>query len=102
MEPYQANWKVLENKEKLRVMYAAYGLMRGRKFSEIENHWDKEVRNGQHPLFYYYARKINEVLVKHGYTMEYEETKNRFWGTTKKVFKENCDEKIIRLSEQKA
>lgn len=34
------------NRERLREMYAAYGLMRGKKFSEIENHYPEE----GHPL----------------------------------------------------
>jgi hypothetical protein len=41
-----AAYKYMENSETLRVMYAAYGLMRGKSFSQTENHYPEE----NHPL----------------------------------------------------
>jgi hypothetical protein len=35
-----------ENKQKLRILYAAYGIARGKSFSQIESHYPKE----NHPL----------------------------------------------------
>lgn len=96
MTPQEAYWKAINNADELRVMYAAYGLMRGRKFAQIENHWE----GGCHPLVGY-AERINKYLNKYGYTMEYEEKESKFWGKYK-VFKENCDETVIRLGEQEA
>lgn len=98
VNPYDAAMAVEENKPKLRVMYAAYGLMRGKKFNQVENHWDNK-NNDIHPL-YGLASQINNVLNKYGYTMEY--TKVKTWYGEKQEFKETCDEKIVRIGEQEA
>jgi len=45
-ERIDATYKVLENSGKLRALYAAYGLARGKSFSQIENHYPEE----NHPL----------------------------------------------------
>jgi len=37
MKPSEATWKHQMNRQTLRLMYAAYGLMRGKSFSQIEN-----------------------------------------------------------------
>lgn len=42
VEPSTAAWKVYIGGLELRVKYAAYGLMRGKKFSHIENHYPEE------------------------------------------------------------
>lgn len=98
VNPYDAAQSVDENRPKLRVMYAAYGLIRGKRFNQVENHWDKN-NNGTNPL-YVLAPEINKVLNKYGYTMEY--TKVKTWYGEKQEFKENCDEKIVRIGEQEA
>lgn len=41
-----AAYKHQENRKKLRALYAAYGLSRGKSFSQIENHYPEE----NHPL----------------------------------------------------
>lgn len=46
MRPSEATWKHQMNRDKLRLMYAAYGLMRGKFFSQIENKYTEE----EHPL----------------------------------------------------
>lgn len=98
VNPYDAAQAVDENRPKLRVMYAAYGLMRGKRFNQVENRWDTN-NNDNHPL-YGLASQINKILNKYGYTMEY--TKVKTWYGEREEFKENCDEKIVRISEQKA
>lgn len=98
VNPYDAAQAVDENKPKLRVMYAAYGLMRGKRFNQVENHWVNE-NNEIHPL-YGLASQINKILNKYGYTMEY--TKVKTWYGEKQEFKENCDEKVVRIGEQEA
>jgi len=98
VNPYDAAQAVDENRPKLRVMYAAYGLMRGKRFNQVENHWDNK-NNEIHPL-YGLALQINKILNKYGYTMEY--TKVKTWYGEKQEFKENCDEKIVRIGEQEA
>lgn len=44
--PSDATYKHLCNREDLRVMYAAYGLARGKSFSDVENKYPEE----NHPL----------------------------------------------------
>jgi len=46
MEPWVAAMKHRANREKLRIMFAAYGLMRGQSFSQIESKHSEE----EHPL----------------------------------------------------
>jgi len=46
LEPWEAAYEHMDSRGKLRLMYAAYGLMRGKKFSETENHYPEE----DHPL----------------------------------------------------
>ena len=98
VDPYTAADRVINNRCKLRVMYAAYGLMKGRRFEQIENHYDKN-ENKIH-LLHGFANSINDILNKYGYTMEYETV--QAWYGERKEFKENCDEKIVRISEQEA
>ena len=111
VDPYSAAMNVLSNREKLRVMYAAYGLMRGKKFSQVENRWANN-NNDIHPLYGLASQihknlilknkliLLNKILNKYGYTMEY--TKVKTWYGEREEFKENCDEKIVRIGEQEA
>ena len=57
MPARDARWAHEENREKLRAMYAAYGLMRGKSFSVTENKYPEE----NHPL-YGYEFQINKLL----------------------------------------
>lgn len=113
VNPYTAAEMVRNNKYELRMMYAAYGLMRGRKFNEIENkakplvagssydgmYVAKELDN-KHPLFLY-LRDINEYLNKYGYELPSEERTNR-WGQKIKTFDYDRCEEVICLGEQQA
>lgn len=115
VNPYTAAYNVRKNKEELRIMYAAYGLMRGKKFSEIENKakplnhdefytrtgiWVGNNLVGKHPLVLY-LREINEYLEKYGYKIEYEEKENR-WGQKIKDFNIEACETAICTCEQQA
>lgn len=46
MPAWEATSAHRENRNKLRAMYAAYGLARGKSFSQIENHYPED----EHPL----------------------------------------------------
>jgi len=46
ISPSEATYKHQANREDLRVMYAAYGLARGKSLSQIENHYSED----NHPL----------------------------------------------------
>jgi hypothetical protein len=46
IESSVATYKHQANREDLRVMYAAYGITRGKSFSQIENHYPED----NHPL----------------------------------------------------
>ena len=53
----EAQCKHLVNREDLRVMYATYGIARGKSFSQTENHYPEE----NHPL-QKYQKSINRIL----------------------------------------
>jgi len=57
MSPSDATYKHMSNREDLRAMYAAYGVARGKSFSQIENHYPEE----GHPL-HAYQRTIDRIL----------------------------------------
>lgn len=46
MSQSEATWKHRANRQKLRLMYAAYGKARGKLFSQVENKYPEE----NHPL----------------------------------------------------
>ena len=56
MEPREATWKHQANRENLRIMFAAYGLMRGKPFTKTEENakWEKKYLDSTfdecHPL----------------------------------------------------
>jgi len=56
----EAQYKHMANREDLRVMYAAYGIARGKSFSQIENHYPQE----NHPLEKY-QKTIDRILEKY-------------------------------------
>ena len=116
MSPFDAWCKASGNKDTLRAMYAAYGLMRGKGFSvtekeakpldpktyyELHGYTLKKEFEGKHPLVLY-LDDINKYLEKYGYKMPYEEeTKKDYWGKEYKVKNfdiERCEE-IVRIGE---
>lgn len=116
MSPQEAWGTVRHNKDILRAMYAAYGLMRGKGFNVTENnakpldreeYWQqygcslsKELE-GKHPLVLY-LNEINQYLEKYGYQLPYEEETKKDWrGNEYKVKNfdiERCEE-IVRIGE---
>ena len=113
MSPFTAQERVKEISHELRLKYAAYGLLRGKTFAQVENkqrpleYWDAYGRGVGveerkiHPL-YNYASTINSILEEYGYEMPYEtEEKKDCWGKTYtcKNFKPGDCEKIVRISE---
>jgi hypothetical protein len=63
----EAQYKHLCNREDLRVMYAAYGLARGKSFSQTENHYPEE----NHPLQKFQGT-IDRILEKYKILVEVE------------------------------
>ena len=99
MPHWVADGRVKSQREDLRAMYAAYGLLRGKKFNETENK-AKLLDNGKHPLAMYLS-EINKFLEKYGYGLPFE-TKKNYWGQEYKSFNtENCEE-IVCFSQQEA
>ena len=116
MSPQEAWGTARNNKDTLRAMYAAYGLMRGKGFNVTESNAKpldkdeyyrsfgyslKKEFEGKHPLVLYLS-EINKYLEKYGYKMPYEEvTKKDWWGKEYKeqIFDvEHCEE-IVRIGE---
>jgi len=67
MRPSEATYKHQQNREDLRAMYAAYGLARGKCFSQIENKYPEE----GHPL-HDYQKNIDRILERYTVTVEVE------------------------------
>jgi hypothetical protein len=68
-DPGIATYEHQRNREKLRIMYAAYGLMRGKSFSQTENKYPEE----GHPLNEF-KKQIDEIVLK--YMIEEEQLSN--------------------------
>ena len=112
VHPAVAAEEVRANKRMLRKMYAAYGLMRGKTFSQIESaakplkfgtyyegRYVRKELDGKHPL-YLYIDHINDWLEKYGYKLPYEEKENR-WGTKIKEYNlEDCEKAICTCEQQ--
>jgi hypothetical protein len=108
-----------ENKHKLRIMYAAYGLMRGKTLGQIESaakplkageyYKSRYIHSssgldGKHPLCLYLG-EINEWLEKYDFKLIYEEkTEKDWWGREKKVKKFDYEniKAIVCACEQEA
>lgn len=65
IEPSVATYKHQANREDLRVMYAVYGIARGKSFSQIENHYPEE----NHPL-QKFQKTIDRILEGYRYLEE--------------------------------
>lgn len=57
MEPYEAWYKHYLNRKKLRMLYAVFGLICGKSFSQIENKYTEE----EHPLNEY-KKRIDDII----------------------------------------
>ena len=116
IDPSDAYFKVISNKDELRIMYAAYNLLRGKNFEiteknskpiereeyyKLHGYYPNAKFEGKHPLTLYLS-EINNFLNEYGYELPYtvKETKNWFG---EKVLEKNFDlenyEKIVRISE---
>jgi len=114
MHHWVAAENVVQNKHHLRIMYAAYGLMRGKKFEQIESaakplkagEYYKSTYisgssklSGKHPLCLY-LYEINEWLEKYGYKLAYEEEENRWGGKTKAFDYENIEATVCPCEQE--
>ena len=116
ISPSEAVYEVVDNKGKLRIMYAAYNLLRGKGFDITEKNAkplnardyyertgysiDKELE-GKHPLFLYIDR-VDIYLREYGFKIPtHEEEYKDYRGQTKKktVFDYENYEKIIYIGE---
>jgi hypothetical protein len=120
MSPFDAWCTVGGNKEKLRLMYAAYNLLRGKGFEITERsakpliydrsmYWAypcglkgqhytaDEAMDGKHPLCEY-LNDINSILKEYGYEFKnYETRKDRWGGEYRAISLENYEE-VVCLS----
>ena len=113
--PAEATYKSKSNSYDLRIMYAAYNLLRGKGFDVTEkgakplNAEDYYKRTGyslskelegKHPLFLYMS-EIQNLLKKYGFQMPaHEEERKNFWGTYKEtIFDYDNYEKIVCIGE---
>jgi hypothetical protein len=72
IHPNEASWKHHANRHTLRLMYAAYGLARGKSFVQIESNskWEKVYEDSTydecHPLRKYQGQ-IDKILEQYKY-----------------------------------
>lgn len=66
MPAKDAQYKHMANREDLRILYAAYGVARGKSFQQIENitKWEKQSHDETHPL-QRYQKSIDRILEKY-------------------------------------
>lgn len=117
MPAWKATEAVRDIKERLRIMYAAYNLLRGKGFDITESnakpliydrgmYWaypngihgqhytTREELNGKHPLCEYLSQ-INSLLQNYGYEFKnYEMRKDVWGGEYKTVSVENYEEVV--------
>jgi hypothetical protein len=75
MDSGTASYKHYTNREELRMMYAAYGIARGKELYQIESRYD---RHNVHPLTYPYAQnRIESILTKYKVLVKVESDENR-------------------------
>ena len=115
IDPEDAYHKVLSNKGQLRIMYAAYNLLRGKNFEITEKnskpidreeyyklygYYPNPKFEGKHPLTMYLPA-INNVLNGYGFKLPYKEEETRNWFGEKvleKKFDLDNYEKIVCVS----
>jgi len=63
MPAAEASWRFRENRYKLRILYAAYGVIRGKTYAQIENNHAEE----EHPLMQLICQidKVIETYKQH-------------------------------------
>lgn len=121
MPHWKADEAVRCNKEQLRLMYAAYGLLRGKGFDITENNakpliYDRsmywaypygikgqhytasEHLNGKHPLCEHLS-EINNTLQKYGFEFKNYETRKDAWGGEYKTVSVENYEEVVCVSE---
>jgi len=65
MPAWEATYKHQTNREDLRILYAAYGIAKGKTFSQIESHYPEE----NHPL-QKFQKSIDRILEGYKYLVE--------------------------------
>ena len=117
MSPFDACCEVGNNRYKLRLMYAAYNLLKGKGFEITERNakpliYDRnmywtypyglngqhyatdEAYDGKHPLCVY-LDEINTILKSYGYEFKnYETRKDRWGGEYRAISLENYEEVV--------
>lgn len=63
MSASDATWKHMTNREELRRMYIAYGMLRNKELSDIDRNYE-EVLNGAYRIAEEYEKKAAEVEVE--------------------------------------
>lgn len=121
LSPWEAWCKVGDNKEKLRILYAAYNLLRGKNFDVTEKnakpliydggmyyeypygikgqHYTPcEWLDGKHPLCRHLS-EIENVLYNYDYRFKNHEEKESSWGGTYKTPSVDNYEEIVYIGE---
>lgn len=98
MHPWEAAEQAKANKEKLRLYYAAYGLLRGKNFDITENNAKREEYYKYHPLCACLP-DIDRILNKYGYQLKNYEEKENYWHQPYKKYNEENYEEVVCIGE---
>ena len=98
IHPWQAAEQAKANKEKLRLYYAAYGLLRGKNFDVTENTPKIEEYYKYHPLCVFLP-DIDKILTKYGYQLKNYEERENYWHQVYKKYNEEAYEEVVCVGE---
>ena len=98
IHPCQAAEQARANKEKLRLYYAAYGLLRGKNFDVTENAPKREEYYKYHPLCVFLP-DIDKILTKYGYQLKNYEERENYWHQVYKKYNEEAYEEVVCIGE---
>ena len=98
IQPWQAAEQARANKEKLRLYYAAYGLLRGKNFDVTENIPKREEHYKYHPLCAFLP-DIDKILTKYGFQLKNYEERENYWHQVYKKYNEEAYEEVVCIGE---
>lgn len=95
---WEATERAQTNKGRLRLYYAAYGLLRGKNFDITEKNPKREEYYKYHPLCAFLP-SIDKILNKYGYQLKNYEEKETYWHQNYKKYNEENYEEVVCVGE---
>ena len=95
---WEATERAQTNKGRLRLYYAAYGLLRSKNFDITEKNPKREECYKYHPLCHWLPQ-INGILNEFGYQLKNYVEKEDYWKRKYKSYDMERYEEIVRIGE---